>query len=1100
MAYSPSRLRFLMASGLLLGFSSPAFAFPILTTTAAIYLTPLLVAFLSGGVALYSRRSRRIALTITSLAIGFFVISGSIDNKIDNSPQKQKYDYNFERSDMNMSVFMPRSALLDMMAQTDDFYHIKVQDVREVLFDVKDTFGFSEHAKAIDAINASGKSLVFISSFSNGSSLTFAEKIKGKVNAKIYLVRSGVPVDFCKVGNCDKTPTVIPFDASEVSLYKRFSERGSHILKDYNIITSRSENTYTELYRKEMIYIDSDLVITRDDAYWSEVKSLLDPKKKVLLGVNLGLEYEQDITSEQKNQIEQSYIRLIANKLGIDTLYYTTSIESIRMISFKSNDTIVTPYFKGDTTYVSPFRTLIKREKSPDYYRTLCFTNECVDTFGRDIAYNIANTGAVTFNGKVNINIDEIKKLNGIDGGRILVASHDTHSSMLARLTAYELVQNDMDFAGFTEHHSRYYGNSRTFYYFGEYDFVYDDLWLEPLLNGLALLDIDAMDVEFEIDMIVLAVICIAFGLLSGVNGIATSSSIAFVIFCLGLARFAYLPFEYMEKELIIVPVSAILIGVFFWLKLRSIKFVVLGCSIILVPFYLGMTDTLSNHAIAFYLIGGIASCVLLKRDRLHVFNGDKYALTSKYVPIHKRGRVVSSLEDAKRMVVNGQHLLRSNHLSSKEHGMSGYFDSYLVDSLTIDEVWARAVKSLETEGLKPSDIQFWLMPQLSFSQKGVMSSLGQNPCLIGVSMGDNDDVTEGVSSGYRELPRSRAEAKRFAEQFSATNIEMKLVDVIKSIEASEGMPVVVEFGVGRFGKITILQVRHQESELSNAVVESILLGRYQVVSLDSFTAIGTNAIRMITDSMVLCSASGMAVTSKMLTSNTRQVLAPHNLYSVTQKLLALDFNPTKSLQSRINTVSSILKPIIMVYFAGGSDLTRTASSELQDTVDACLAIIGDEHIQEYDIGKDLLKAPSSTVLANSLTVKDVLRLILDASLKRIKVTMSESCDLARERYVGSSVEQFDNQHFIAAVEGGVSSGVIIVHDGDFSGKKVSLSEFMVLDEAKRENIVIEDDYIPVPLMSDAMKAKAIILRKGSPLSHVAMTAKSIRKPMKFTY
>lgn len=1098
MHFQSIKTKLFLAITLFFGASFSTFAFPIITTTATMYLTPLLIAFISGTISLYSKRSRKLVLSLFFLTIASLLLISSINTKLNNAPQKQKYDNNFERHDMNMSSFIPRSILAKAASTSDDFIHIKVQDIRKVLFNTDDTFGFSEHEKAIDLINRSGKSIVFLSSYRDGATLTFAEKISSKIKAKLYLVKSGSPFDFCEIEKCNKELNIIPFNSSDIHLYKRLSERGSKILEDFNIITSRSENTYSEMYRRGMIYIDSDLVLTRNDEYWEDLRKKLNPNKKVLLGMTLSLDNEHNLTNKYRSKIEMSYIYYIAHKLNIDTLYYTPSVDSLRTISFRPGDTIITPYFKGETTFITPLKALVKRKQSDNYYRTICFSDECVDTFGRNVSYNIANTKAITFDGEVKIDIEQIKNLYGISNGRILVSPHDTHSSMLARLVAHELVASGMDFAGFTEHYTRYYGNSRTFYIYGDYQFVYDDFWLDPILDVISYLDTNYLDFEFELNIVFISIICILFGVLSGIKGYSTRAPIVFVVMCILLTKFTYPPSSFMEKEIFIAPFTAILLGLYLWLKLKSAKIAVLGSLIVIIPFYFSSTDTLSNHVIALYSLGGILSCIIPRTSKISTINGDKYTMTAQYVPRKLKGKTVSRLDEAKNFIKNGSYLLRSNHLSFKEHGLSGYFDSYLVTSENIDSIWNNAVHDLKNKGLSTSDIQFWIMPFYQFCRKGVISSLGHNPAFIGVSISEGDDVTKGLSSGYRELARSRSEQKRFKNHLKINRVERKLVNLIKRIEEKEGMPVVMEFGINRFQQITVLQVRHQETDLLAPVVESILLGRYHVVSIDNFTRLGSDVISVLTDGLVICSPNGMAVTSKIIPSNAEPLLSPHNLLSVVDKLISLNMDNRLSLQSRIGQVRKIIKPIITAYFSGSNDIKNHSSESHQVIIDMCINYMQSDHIQDYDIGKEAILAPTPIkVSADSLTIKDLLRIILDISLQKIQASIKDSVSCNLCDFAGSSIEQFDNKIMIPHHHATNKSSMIIVVDGDFNGKRTSLSDFLQLDDSAKESVILYEDYIPVSLMIEAFKAKAIILRKGSLLSHICLTAKSLNKPLK---
>ncbi|HAT8521126.1 MULTISPECIES: hypothetical protein [Vibrio] len=1085
-------LRKVIAGSSLLAVSFNASAFPIMAINSIGYLVPILLAIVSGGVGIRNKKHMLFAMVGMLVLLTYFIFENVVDHRVEKFSLKQKYFESSESVQINSDRFLPIAMVPEVINSGKRVSLIKIQDVRNIYLNNNNTYGYAEYDKAIDYINANKFDYVLLRSHSYQTLLDFGEKVAKNANTKVMLVKPELATFNCEQKTCAKNFREYDFEDYDFPIIEKFNARRAKLLDDFNIVVaSRFISSISQIYKEDMIYLDVDLAYAYGDKYWSSISTRINRNKKTIVLINKNDNFS---SSESFYNYKNGLLNILSEQTGVKDFYVTSNSELIREISLRSDDPVVTKSHINENRYYSPIEIHARSYSNFDYFTYICFTEQCVDTMGRDNSINASKLNIFSLNGSLLVNLEPLKRYKN---DKLVIASHDLFSSLLGKLLAKNLADNGFKFKGFTYHYSMYFGAFERSVINGEHIASYDDNILQPLTKLLSAINYEFLDKDREINIYALIVVSLIFGALSvSKNGnVSKTSSVGFIVISYILVNFFHLNPKLIDLEIFGVLFAAPLLATYIYVTTDKCKYAIFSLIAYWLAYSFISVSSMINYVLSFYSIGGVLaiafSCKKIKEDKARI--GEKYLLTVKHLTNCKAGWIIENKEDLLRHIKNKKYLLRSNHLTKEEMDVSGKFESYLISGKEdAMKVYEAAIKDANIL-LKQDDIQFWLVPYVETTLKGVMQSIGTNIGLVGISLGANDSVTLGTSSSYYEIDRE-GNCKNWSD---SKITKARLLKKLKEIEAIEGVPVIVEFGITRFGKIEIFQVRHQCVDYSHEQTRNALNGRYSVVFNESSSILGASVLSSLSEGRIVLAKGSMSMLKVVEPNQSLSYIATQTrLVAITKELSEIDLSNSITINAKVNLIKQIIDPIITLYFSGSSILFETVrDSIILNCVTSAVSKFGE--LPGYDLADKPVQVSTENSNLSSTTYKDVLHLIVSIALIRLRNELcSEFTDISR--VAGSTISQLDEKIFIEdTTETNNMNEMIVVVEGSFSGETYSVDEFLMLSENDQAKAVIKDDFIPISYMMDCMNASAIIVRNGTPLSHVAQTAKSLKVPFK---
>ncbi|EGR3230122.1 hypothetical protein DC859_30985, partial [Vibrio parahaemolyticus] len=228
-------------------------------------------------------------------------------------------------------------------------------------------------------------------------------------------------------------------------------------------------------YKEDMIYLDVDLAYAYGDKYWDSITNKIDKSKKTIILINKNDNFS---TSESFSIYKRGLLSILSEQTGVKDFYVTTNSSLIREISLRSDDPIVTKSHINEDRFYSPIEIHARSYSNFDYFTYICFTEQCVDTMGRDHSINASKLNVFNLNGSLTVDLEPLKVYKS---EKLVIASHDLFSSLLGKILAKELADNGFKFKGFTYHYSMYFGAFDRSVINGEQVASYDDNILQPI-------------------------------------------------------------------------------------------------------------------------------------------------------------------------------------------------------------------------------------------------------------------------------------------------------------------------------------------------------------------------------------------------------------------------------------------------------------------------------------------------------------------------------------------------------------------------------------------------------------------------------------------
>ena len=855
----------------------------------------------------------------------------------------------------------------------------------------------------------------------------------------------------------------------------------SRFYSDFNVIhIADSMGMQGSTHIDKVVLYDYNIPFYSND-FWRGISNSIDRDKDVLF-----------ITSRSNLKEGVEYVNFVSKKIGINEAIYSNVPRFWDSLSIISTDNMLTPGYRHQADFVRPSE-LYSLQNESDKYKVICLSSDCLKYFpeGRRVLWSYKEILLYGLDGKYSVSIPE----SASKDVKYVIAPMGSEESSLALKLGYRLFEGGYSFKGFTFHPSNYYGAS---YDIGNNEILYDHSYLsiidqhlesiigsispnEPLIDSLLLLFATGLILGFMVSMNVY---------LKALGSILLTYVFLFFedIVSLPVSHYQFFYVTPLILSLLFVVSSIPSIN-----KNSALRVLISSVIIYFASQYLIMPMDRLLGAVLFSM--AITSVVRVTIKALRNYDGlesvdvdrenigSKLTKTIPLVDKKMKGYLISRIDIKTRFIgypFSKKWILRSNHIGFEESFFSGYFDSYIIDRDKIKETVSYAYREMLTR-IDSENIQFWLQPYIEGDIKGVAAShCNRDPSVMVIDYGKGDCVTSGLKSTSMKVSRFNSSEKGWVK---------KLVNEISKIEEMTGKAVLVEFLVSG-NKLHILQVRDlpRSDYVSESEEKSWRKGVKDFYLCDEsvFTDFGKRVLFRIYGKTVLTTQEGIIRRPIKLAKKLQAGSAKFALKSLS-KIVESGQHTSLSVHSTLLMVEQIIKD---------SQITSFSDSRLDDFG---LAIYREAHffaiknnmtlLNDLDAGSVLVKLNSTPNPLSEPTSRDLVHSIMAIAVFIIHQSAESKCV---DNWRNGSVEMIDGRLIINEYESSssISRPIKIIVEGSFDGVEVSLDEFMNLDDAGKKMAVIKSDFIPGYATEDAMKAKAIIVRWASELSHISVSCK----------
>lgn len=275
-----------------------------------------------------------------------------------------------------------------------------------------------------------------------------------------------------------------------------------------------------------------------------------------------------------------------------------------------------------------------------------------------------------------------------------------------------------------------------------------------------------------------------------------------------------------------------------------------------------------------------------------------------------------------------------------------------------------------------------------------------------------------------------------------------------------------------------------------------MLSSHYHTEEYEEITVLGSDIVSRVSNHNVILSDGWITSLISNHSSKTNSyIYSPSNLEKIVGNIVRQDIEQFRGIVSAIEIVKTHTSEVFEIYKECPEILNAQVDHEKYKVV---ISLIDSYMVNKSDIaGYDVFSKSYQYIpmTESNLKYRDLFHTIINIATLKLKdhvvrMTGGNYCN-----YSGSTCVELDSGMEIPVLRSKKSSHIIF--NGDFSGERLSMNEFLTLAEEDKSKYVIMDDSIPISLMNEAFKAKAIIIRKGSPHSHICMSAKESRKALK---
>lgn len=786
-----------MSSRLIIGFmmlasSWPAFAFPVMFSAASSSVFAIIITIfgLSSGI----KREKNKYELIKSLLIlvSFICVFLFFSNMSHNSDYSHyiEHEYHDEKTKPHDDIDK-----LYLLSMDDAIDKIKSEGLDYIITSGSLTppvDGFSlvyyNDIEKIKEYASKDQSSFYILSLHRNHAISAAGIIRRSTDKPIYIIDIG-NIEF---PNKNIETKLIKYDAN----YKNLS---MHYEK-YNVISIANTNALKmHIIHNSKLFTEYDLFFLTDTD-WNNIRSEFNKNGKptlVAINAHYGKKRVSDIAA------------YVGEKLGHQTIFYENLQKFDLFMTTAVNDNEVVPAHHNSTRSFSSseLEAFFRVNNKMSVY---CFSINClrkVPALEDGMSGFLLDTNKFFSVKKGNMSFDTSSFSKGEP---IFLAPEDSATLLISYFLAYELSINGYDFRGFIKNSAAMFGDEKrveknptakdpfTYIKYSEIGFLLNEIYFNVIpYSGINIDAFDLAKLGFFLGLLFI------FGRLGRItSGVLTLSiSFSFIdlftfnlsayekfVFHPVLLGFIFLCFIYLNSRKEFKRESPLLITGFLLLIFLVATYSFTKITPPIDILYASILLTL----IFFKLI----SILLTKGCEKDNF-GHKYLNTVKFVS-GNHGYVVGPEYKISilSLLLSRKWIVRSNHLTDEEN--AGGIYSSTVSSIRNTNKTIKILSAEARKTLADGQIQFWVMPFVDYKKTGVMQSHDYNsPFSFSYSLSKPGQVTEGKNSEYHIVHRKSKK----------TRLEKKLLKKLAYIERNFGKSVIVEFGV-RYGKIDILQVK----------------------------------------------------------------------------------------------------------------------------------------------------------------------------------------------------------------------------------------------------------------------------------------------------
>ncbi|MEZ8293472.1 hypothetical protein AB6D11_06415 [Vibrio splendidus] len=849
---------------------------------------------------------------------------------------------------------------------------------------------------------------------------------------------------------------------------------------------------------------------------WETMAQEMDPDKELIV---THLDPWVLYRSGQLNPTERSekVAQFVAKKLGKSS----TSLVTKRIYSSESGtinrDNFLTPWFIQFDRYLSP--SYIYQSIESNRLGILCFTEACVQQFPSKSAINIIKENWISYSGGL-LDFD-FEKIDDWRGQRTLaLAPDDAQTLQHATLMAFALSEKyDSEIVewsrvtpttleGFLYHPTNYYSGS----FYDNETLVIDSIlqraaynleeaksaisWPQWYVKPWTWTILTLFVIMFSILLWPSKWWLSAFFTLLLTPGVVLvwihpmSSAFTLPIWLLVLSVNGYGKLrDWSTPSNLITTVIVACIGLFVSSDVRSVMFIILCAS----AFALALDKARQVHLLSKPIL------TIPNMLYLGLSLGRKAQMTHSWMPLRYRGLIVrgdalnKSLRKAK--YYNDAVILRSNHIHPNEHQRCGEFESITIPKG--NDIWPyidAAYLNAKAQDLHDSQIQFWLQPLIETHNAndgyGVIHSL---------CPGDESQIVmeihperEAITNAQEHSKMQQIKFPRHQEQVCDKQWQ-SIIGLLKRLEKAHKLPIRLEFVCtkGHWIPLQVCPLNHPMSDTQarrQALIEPSLLTTHQRVYPYAIGHGTQDALFQLTSGGVIgCETSAFIATSFWAKQRDKAPLTPQLVEHTYHSLMQLHRSCITQLHhsSVCRDLATLLSPLMGHYFhhtskASLSDETVEVLMPLMVTIWRERLIYGLVLRRDYDIDSGCFPInpdpPASPQLPAQLSMSDVCHALLSLGLAILARTPRPQSQPS-PNLEGYSVRQ-------------------ILVDGDFTGEKVSLEEFLTKTESEQRVCTIVDHCIATPFVGQALKAQAWCLSETVLLSHAIQTAIAQSHPL----
>ncbi|WP_137297241.1 hypothetical protein [Psychromonas sp. SP041] len=879
-------------------------------------------------------------------------------------------------------------------------------------------------------------------------------------------------------------------------IYPKFSAI-QESLKDENQFVVTDTNQF-----KVHSYMNASLLTVVDiaamtDSDWLKIKEGMNPKLRTRFSFayNLG---DGNI---------QALVKYASTKLTLppNKIVYSKTYLNAHPFTELASDNQITPVFYKSTTWLSPLDIYALPEIKNKKVTIGCFTRICTERIphngGDYLVRDLTKYNPFTLK-NWKLTVEDIP----FDKDEIIVlAPEDSNTSLLSYYLAYELDRKMFNFLGFTHSNNELFGGA----YFLGGDRALGDSFLIDSSKLSMLLEVTKFTNSWTdikplwVTSSTLIIMGIALGAVSLLGGLwAVGSAIVFGFLSIYFNTLFRLPSD-VYQHMAVNPLVLTALASFYFILEGGLKPLfkyrwkgLIGALVIFTilleimsytssPFdriYLGLFVTL--------ILGSLI--VELNNKLMYVPSkvGDKYMKTIPFLKKHSflhQGFIVKhktkNIPFTARMLGARKWIVRSNHISSDEQANAGIFETKITSRRKLAQTIKLMKKNL-INTLPARDVQFWVMPYINYSKKGVARShADESGFSISYSIDDEDLVTEGLSGSYRTFHRNHKK----------TSLEKKIMTLIVKVESYYNKPALIEFGITRLSNIKLLQVRIDEQ--THPAFDSEILSAWRDshrfadnVESSYMSPLGRSVLAKLYNYSIIMDHQHV-YRIKEATKPFNYMDAINALNEIKEIHKNIDDHIHKmDLNTFIRQIAHIVEPVSNCITSDKINKDYDGLESLSLDIYSFMSITGGTLAS-----MDITEPWRSFSIQVTASEREVCKSIMMLGLAMCKYFYEKSgINIDHNLSISSHLLSRKGEPLSEATNS--LDGWVIVN-GEMPIKRVGIDDFKDIPEHELKNYTLMVKSFPNSSMNMIGLFGGVISRDGSPMSHLAITAKNCKVP-----